>query len=152
MTNRIGVVAAVLVVSALACTQESEPPPPASQAQRLDGCAHPICAVGESLAPACDPCAATVCAADPYCCSDNWDATCVGEVTSICGTSCTVVPGPDAGTGSCAHPVCAVGGPLSVDCSSCVTSLCAQDPYCCGVAWDATCVGEVTSICGQSCN
>lgn len=113
-------------------------------------CTHAVCATGEGLVAACDPCATALCAADPYCCSTAWDSTCVGEVTSICGKSCTVVPDGGAG-GECAHPVCAAGGPLTASCTPCATDLCAQDPYCCSAAWDATCVGEVASICGPIC-
>lgn len=51
-------------------------------------CAHPVCAEGPKLDPACDPCAAGICAADPYCCDNNWDNLCVGEVASICGINC----------------------------------------------------------------
>ncbi len=113
-------------------------------------CTHAICATGDGLVAACDPCATKLCAADPYCCSTAWDGTCVGEVSSICGQSCTVVP--DGGANAeCAHPVCAAGGPLDATCTQCATDLCAQDPYCCSTAWDATCVGEVASICGPIC-
>jgi hypothetical protein len=116
-------------------------------------CAHPLCATGDALAASCDACATQLCAADPYCCGVTWDATCVGEVTSICGKSCAEEPKPDAGDGgmACAHPICAAGVPLAPTCDSCAAKLCAQDPYCCAVAWDATCVGEVASICGLTC-
>jgi hypothetical protein len=146
-----------LALATWACSSTpAERAEPGSAAQRLEGddasgsCAHPICATGVGLAPACDPCATALCAADPYCCTTAWDGTCVGEVTSICGQSCTVVP-DGGGGGQCAHPVCAAGGPLDASCTSCATSLCAQDPYCCSTAWDATCVGEVAAICGPLC-
>lgn len=113
-------------------------------------CAHPICAPGGPLEATCDSCATRLCAQDPYCCSSAWDETCVGEVASICGQSCTA-PTPDAGPSTCTHPICATGGPLVATCDPCATALCAQDPYCCGVSWDATCVGEVKSICGLLC-
>ena len=29
--------------------------------------------------------------------------------------------------------------------------MCASDSYCCSSAWDAQCVGEVASVCGQTC-
>jgi len=51
----------------------------------------------------------------------------------------------------CAHPLCAPGVMLTATCDPCATTLCTQDPYCCTVAWDLTCVGEVTSICALSC-
>ena len=115
-------------------------------------CAHPICAAGGNLDRACDPCAATLCSQDPYCCDSEWDGTCVGEVTSICQQSCTAAPPPDAGgSGACTHGLCAVGVARVISCDPCATQLCALVPYCCGATWDGTCVGEVTSICGQTC-
>jgi V8-like Glu-specific endopeptidase len=51
-------------------------------------CAHALCSTGAKLTSTCDSCAATVCAADSYCCSTKWDAQCVGEVTSFCGQTC----------------------------------------------------------------
>jgi hypothetical protein len=58
----------------------------------------------------------------------------------------------DSGTSSCAHPICASGGKLSSTCDPCATKVCASDSYCCATAWDNQCVGEVASICGQSCS
>lgn len=51
-------------------------------------CAHGLCYSGAALTPACDPCVATVCASDAYCCSTSWDSTCIGEAISMCGLSC----------------------------------------------------------------
>ncbi|MBI4704238.1 MAG: hypothetical protein HY744_24270 [Deltaproteobacteria bacterium] len=51
-------------------------------------CAHPVCKAGDALDAACEPCAAAVCASDPYCCDAQWDGTCVQEVGSICGVLC----------------------------------------------------------------
>lgn len=51
-------------------------------------CAHPICSTGVKLDPTCDTCAATICGVDPYCCNNDWDSQCVGEVQSICGQPC----------------------------------------------------------------
>ncbi len=51
-------------------------------------CTHPICTAGVKLTKACDPCAASICAADPYCCGTKWDSICVGEVASVCGQIC----------------------------------------------------------------
>jgi hypothetical protein len=53
-----------------------------------DTCAHPICATGARLVASCDPCVASVCQKDSFCCAKSWDAQCVGEVTSVCGRSC----------------------------------------------------------------
>ena len=51
-------------------------------------CAHPLCDEGVALDETCDPCVASICAADPYCCDNSWDSLCVGEVESICGQTC----------------------------------------------------------------
>lgn len=34
-------------------------------------------------------CAASICAADPFCCNSTWDSICVGEVGSLCGLNCS---------------------------------------------------------------
>jgi hypothetical protein len=52
------------------------------------GCAHAMCDEGDPLDPACDPCVASICAVDDYCCSTYWDHICVGEVASVCGEAC----------------------------------------------------------------
>lgn len=148
----------VLVVGSLACSVKPDERSGTSQQFLEEGdggtaaCEHAICATGAGLSAACDPCATQLCAQDPYCCSTAWDATCVGEVASICGQTCTAPPASDAGPSTCAHPVCATGAALDSACEPCATQLCGQDPYCCGVTWDATCVGEVSSICGTTCN
>ncbi|MCH9684246.1 MAG: hypothetical protein K0V04_22625 [Deltaproteobacteria bacterium] len=51
-------------------------------------CAHELCVEGVALDPACDPCVATVCALDPFCCSNSWDGLCVTSVTEDCGIPC----------------------------------------------------------------
>jgi hypothetical protein len=54
--------------------------------------------------------------------------------------------------GSCAHDPCVTGNKLASSCDACVKSICSQDSYCCSTGWDAQCVREVGSICGQSCS
>jgi hypothetical protein len=165
MTIRFALLSSAILAGALACSAGPSERRPATVEQRLEttdggsedaaepvGCAHAICATGPALLSTCDPCATQLCAQDPYCCSTDWDATCVGEVGSICGQTCTPPPADDAGVSTCAHPICATGVALNSTCEACATQLCAQDPYCCAVTWDATCVGEVGSICGQACN
>jgi hypothetical protein len=107
-------------------------------------CGHPICSTGGKLTASCDPCAQQVCAADSFCCNNQWDSICVGEVASVCHQTC--------GGGTCAHPVCATGTKLTSSCDSCAQQICAADSFCCNNQWDNQCVGEVSSICGQSCN
>jgi hypothetical protein len=156
MKTRISIVIGLILTAA--CSSGGEESPLADRAGRtgratsgLTTCEHALCAAGGPLEAACDPCAVALCGLDPYCCSVAWDGTCVGEVTSICGQSCSAPP-PDTGPSTCAHPVCAAGAPLVSGCEPCAAQLCAQDPYCCTVAWDGTCVNEVASICGTACN
>jgi hypothetical protein len=53
-------------------------------------CAHDLCVTGVSLDPTCDPCVASICGVDPFCCDSfgSWDSICVGEVSSVCGQTC----------------------------------------------------------------
>jgi vibriolysin len=53
--------------------------------------------------------------------------------------------------GACAHNECSAGAKLTSGCDACVTSVCAADSFCCATAWDARCVSEVVSVCGQTC-
>jgi hypothetical protein len=144
---------AALALAGVACASE-QGDPHATTEQALEGsCAHAVCAAGAPLQASCDPCATTLCASDPYCCYAAWDATCVGEVASLCGKSCSAPTPPptSSGGGTCGHALCAAGAGLVATCDPCATTLCAVDPYCCAVAWDATCVGEVASVCGKTC-
>ena len=58
-------------------------------------CNHTLCSFGPALVPACDVppfpqggCVAQVCAADPFCCEEEWDAICIDEVATVCGLNC----------------------------------------------------------------
>jgi Trypsin len=62
--------------------------------------------------------------------------------------------GTDAGTDggpACAHSKCASGTKLVKTCDACVAKICAADAYCCSTSWDSICVGEVQSVCNESC-
>jgi hypothetical protein len=136
---------------------ERQPPASACRVQSFAGCppacAHRTCAAGVELEPACDRCAADVCAADPFCCHIGWDATCVTEVRSVCDSFAC----PDS-RGACVHGLCETGPPLTAQCDDppidpgCVTAVCTADSFCCGTVWDAACVAEVATVCGASCN
>ncbi len=116
-------------------------------------CALAKCATGAELSPACDSCVAGICADDPYCCEIGWDATCVSEVRTVCDNlTCA------DSRGVCAHGVCQAGAALVAQCDdppvdpSCVTAVCTIDAFCCSYSWDATCIAEVGTACGASCN
>lgn len=111
--------------------------------------AHDKCATGGAL-PGADTCTADICTADPYCCTTAWDAVCVAEVRTVCGSlSCAEA------NGTCSHSLCSGGASLVNSCdgskADCVADICAVDPYCCSTNWDATCVAEVASVCGNNC-
>lgn len=97
--------------------------------------------------PACNDatCCAAVCTADPFCCQENWDATCVLGASNLCsGGSGTC---GDAGAGSCtvAHPTPACSdGP-------CCEAVCGADPTCCTNSWDTFCVAAAQVICTTNC-
>ncbi|HEX8113084.1 MAG TPA: S53 family peptidase [Kofleriaceae bacterium] len=117
-------------------------------------CNHPICSAGGALTSSCDTCAAQICAQDSFCCNSSWDSICVGEVQSICKQSGTGGGGGGGGGGgnTCAHSLCNQGTKLTSSCDSCAAQICAADSFCCNNKWDGQCVGEVSSICNESCN
>ena len=89
--------------------------------------------------PACDDenCCKTVCAVEPSCCTDAWDALCVTVALNECANCGNDNPG------SCfeEHP-----WPGCED-ASCCAAVCIVDSYCCEVQWDFLCVGEAEDIC-----
>ncbi len=91
--------------------------------------------------PYCDTpeCCSTVCAVDPYCCSNQWDAYCVSGATELCVRECG---GPLAG--SCCTPK---SGPYCDD-AACCTVVCGADPYCCEQQWDSVCATAALTACG----
>ncbi len=63
----------------------------------------------------------------------------------------TTPPKDAGGTSTCTHSLCSTGKRQTESCSPCATEICEKDPYCCNSRWDSVCVGEVGSICGESC-
>jgi len=82
------------------------------------GCAHGLCDNGDPLTADCDACAAAVCAADDYCCTQAWDSICVGLVDSECDNLCNPIT-------ECAHDPCVTGVALDSSCDPCVSTVCA---------------------------
>ena len=85
-------------------------------------------------------------------CGDDGCGGSCGSCAS--GTSCSagVCVGGGGGGSTCSHPICSTGGSLTASCDTCAGKVCAADGYCCTTAWDSICVGEVGSICGESCS
>jgi cysteine-rich repeat protein len=117
-------------------------------------CAHDVCAAGVALAPDCtdakgkqSDCIKAICAADDFCCGKEWDATCTGEVLTVCGIGNCL-------QATCAHPLCQVGAPLEAGCdgtAQCVEAICKTDGFCCGQGWDANCIEKIADICKIQC-
>ena len=75
-----------------------------------------------------------------------------GGSCGTCGAGQTCSPaGTCTGGGGCAHPICSAGGKLTSTCDPCAQQICAADSFCCNHSWDSVCVGEVASVCHQSC-
>jgi Subtilase family len=75
-----------------------------------------------------------------------------GGSCGTCGTGQTCSPGGTCtGGGSCTHPICSTGAKLTASCDPCATQICAADSFCCNNTWDSQCVGEVASVCHQTC-
>ncbi len=140
---------------------ECPPPPP---------CEHELCDTGGPLDPACDSCAADVCAADPFCCDVAWDGICVGLAEDLCGLDCGPA-GPECGDGTCEagescltcstdcgecppceHDICETGGALLNGCDFCTPNVCKIDSFCCNFGWDSICVGLAEEHCAVTCD
>jgi len=101
-------------------------------------------------APGCsdETCCASICAADPFCCNTQWDQLCANAALKSCA-SCVTCGSPS--TGDCCEQQ---PGPYCND-ATCCQSVCAADPFCCGVQWDFLCANAAVSscgICGDPCN
>ena len=104
-------------------------------------CPHDVCFQGEVLdAAACEPCVATVCQDDPFCCSADdgfWDAICVAKAAELCGATCKIVCGDgqcDTGedNDNCSQD-CAICGDNECTLPLETVNNCAQDcAECCG--------------------
>lgn len=113
-----------------------EPDPPT--------CAHDECEVGSAMLDGCSPCATKVCAADPYCCDNDWDSICVGEAETMCSVCETTPPEP-----SCEHDGCGTGDALDPTCSDCAAKVCAADSFCCDSQWDGLCATQAQQVCSE---
>jgi hypothetical protein len=56
-------------------------------------CPHPLCQTGPSpFTSGCDSgygnCVSQICAVDSWCCTNNWDSICAGQVSTVCGKNC----------------------------------------------------------------
>lgn len=105
-------------------------------------CSHSPCLSGAKLDASQCACAQEVCSVDPFCCQVEWDAKCVAEAGEFC---------PECGGGQpgCAHSPCEAGGNLDPATCSCAQQVCAFDPFCCAIQWDAVCAQEAGQVCPE---
>lgn len=91
-----------------------------------------------SLADCCE----TVCATDPFCCDEEWDALCAKIALSSCAD-------PIEQCGLTSLRPCEVSSDLpGCNDSDCCTNICTTyDPFCCEERWDAMCVQQVYIFC-----
>jgi hypothetical protein len=80
-----------------------------------------------------------VCSYLPECCEEDgvWDADCVEMAQDIPGACRSVCAVEDS---TCSHSECEQGEALDAYCSSCTTSVCEKDSFCCEHEWDDICV------------
>jgi hypothetical protein len=102
------------------------------------GCGHSLCEAGDKLPASCSPCAALLCAQDPYCCEQAYDAQCQMTAVELCGCSCDPVMPPMGG-----QPTCTVPEP-SPSAGACVVI---GDPITCNPVTNAGCTNP-----GEACD
>lgn len=84
-------------------------------------------------------CETTVCDGDPYCCESAWDALCLQAATSLCA-QCTP-------TGELEVSCCVAHDTPGCENTTCETTICDADPYCCDNQWDGLCVQAAEEDC-----
>jgi hypothetical protein len=92
-------------------------------------------------------CCNTVCGFDPWCCNVQWDAICADEAAS----NCAACNNSGAVCGVNTQDCCVASGNNSAGCADvdCCTAVCAADPFCCNVFWDAICANEASFMCAS---
>lgn len=100
-----------------------------------DAHAGPGCAL-----PACESC---VCGIDDFCCDTTWDGLCADAATQACASPCEC----GAAASACCEPNFDGGCP-ELPCETCV---CGEDPFCCDLFWDSSCVGIAADACEPDC-
>ena len=112
-------------------------------------------------------CQTLVCVVDPFCCATGWDATCAAAAATFCEI-CGGTP-PVCGDGACdavetcdgcpedcgacpaPGPCCEVSEIAGCDDPIVMACVCADDAYCCDVAWDEVCVTAAIDGCALEC-
>lgn len=97
----------------------------------------------ENGTPGCDDPAITQCrcAADPFCCDEEWDQICINGATLDCGAGCELP------AGDC----CEENGTPGCDDMAVQDCTCMLDAFCCDNTWDAMCVNTAVANCMLEC-
>jgi hypothetical protein len=119
--------------------RDPRPPPPPNRGDCCEPSRGTGC--GDDAIEAC------VCAADPQCCSGGWDELCVDHVEELACGGCSFNPAGTRGVGEC----CAAHGEAGCIDDAIAQCVCAQDPYCCDVAWDQVCVDAIDGYACGAC-
>lgn len=90
-----------------------------------------------------DSCSACVCALDSLCCGVSWDGGCASQAHGDCVDLC----GCEGWAGSC----CESQSTQGCNESSCASCVCQDNPHCCEVSWDSSCVARAKNDCVDSC-
>lgn len=99
-------------------------------------------------------CCNSVCLIDPYCCEASWDQACADGASFVCIQTCEDAFGNEV---PC-YPACAeiISGSCYVereepgcDAPRCCQAVCAIDPKCCDIAWEAPCVEFAIQYCNN---
>jgi len=106
--------------------------------------AQPFCDQAQAGAGfASDPaCQTVICAADSWCCTNQWDSICAGAAAT--NPSCANCLSTAGGGGG---PFCdqAQAGPGFPSDPACQTVICAADSWCCTNQWDSICAGAAAT-------
>ncbi len=83
-----------------------------------------------------DGCETAVCTIDSFCCEVLWDSICAQQADLLCEV-CQV------GSGGC----CEANGTPGCNNLECQDKVCAVDPFCCTISWDAICAEQANELC-----
>jgi cysteine-rich repeat protein len=117
-------------------------------------CDHDTCTTDGPLGSNCGDCAAQVCAADSYCCTEGWDSQCVSEAEQICEIVCPVCgDGIISGAEQCDDGNTNPGDGCDATCMIENGYTCSGQPsVCTAICGDGICIGgEDDFSCPQDC-
>ena len=107
------------------------------------------CASSGTDTPGCvDPsCCELICACDPFCCTEAWDAACAGNGVGGNGCGAQILCQDRCGVCGNAEVDCCIGvqggwGIAGCENQECCETVCAADPFCCEIEWDVDCATD----------